>query len=277
MSSFFSSSSYKHQAQIRQEGFHLPSPAPSSTPPPSNFDPSNLFMSHGGVSNFLPDAFRKFPGSDSSSGGHGNPNGMDFSEELASLMAGGQSTDRSTQSPDNHSHSPTNNYDDGYRPHNIFDISAPSQSQSHSSTASSFPSHFSLRGSGDASQPNSVNNGGGGLHDFNVNGGHVSHFNSTLPALNSSMRTPQNFPSFLTRNTSLTMPPIYSRRLRTSSRSPNPGSPTISVPPFASFPSLTFSTPHSHRPFTKPRPFPIPIPIAAPIRLRRYWIQRSRK
>src|SRR5260221_1796351 len=105
---FYPASSYK--PEIRQEGFHLPSPPPSvpSPPPQSQFDPNNMFMPH-----FLPESFRKaHPDSSQPS--------MDFTEELASLMANSpqpppqhqhhphhhQSHERSTQSPDASDRSP---------------------------------------------------------------------------------------------------------------------------------------------------------------------------
>ncbi|KAG6901561.1 hypothetical protein C0995_010539 [Termitomyces sp. Mi166 len=90
MSFFSSSSSYKPQAQIRQEGFH-----PATPPPHGNFDLFNPFLPA--------DSFRKFPSAPSPS--------MDFGDELASLMT---PPDRSP--PDDRYHRPT---------HNIFDISAP--------------------------------------------------------------------------------------------------------------------------------------------------------
>ncbi|KAJ7791354.1 hypothetical protein B0H14DRAFT_196255 [Mycena olivaceomarginata] len=80
-------------------------------------------------------------------GGHSSGSGFhagDFNDELASLIGGSNSNERSTQSPDNSGE---------YRPpphtHNIFDISAPAHHHhahhgSASSTGSSFPSHFSL-------------------------------------------------------------------------------------------------------------------------------------
>ncbi|KAG6897312.1 hypothetical protein C0992_002614 [Termitomyces sp. T32_za158] len=62
---FSSSSSYKPQAPVRQEGFH-PAHPPDTAAPPS-FDLFNPFV---------PDAFRKFPAP-----------AMDFGDELASLMS----------------------------------------------------------------------------------------------------------------------------------------------------------------------------------------------
>jgi len=123
--SFFPS--YKPQAQIRQEGFHLPDSTTPPPPPPQNFDIFNPF---------LPD-LRKFP-----SAGVEGANTMDFGDELASLIQ--HSNERSTQSPQpniNGTSAPSpavdpttgsTSYDNdggyhGHRPqtHNIFDISAP--------------------------------------------------------------------------------------------------------------------------------------------------------
>ncbi|KAF8067684.1 HLH-domain-containing protein [Lyophyllum atratum] len=114
MSSFFSSSSYKPQAQIRQEGFHPPQDSSSTPPPPHNFDLFNPF---------LPDPFRKFPAGPSTS--------MDFSDELASLIQGPPSHDRS-HSDDRYHHRP---------PHNIFDISAPTPAPNNADPQS-YPPHF---------------------------------------------------------------------------------------------------------------------------------------
>ncbi|KIM85619.1 hypothetical protein PILCRDRAFT_339631 [Piloderma croceum F 1598] len=209
--SFFASSSYK--PQIRQEGFHLPSPgSPSAhsppSPPPSataaHFESSNsatIFMPQ----NFLPDAFRKYPAGSGDTGA----NSMDFGDELASMMANspgpaGQhnghghhhqsSHERSTQSPNP---SGDANYDDGYRPpHNIFDISAPLQHHQRSNS-NGFPSHFSLpptshrsQDNGPLSQSSSLHNPSSLHHQQPVHdyGTTHNHFNSTLPALNSSMR-----------------------------------------------------------------------------------------
>ncbi|PCH44693.1 HLH-domain-containing protein [Wolfiporia cocos MD-104 SS10] len=129
---------------------------------------------------------------------------MDFSDELANLIASpepqNQSHERSTQSA---------NYDD-YRAHthNIFDISAPTSHHHHSHSHSSSHSHqqhqqqqqqqqqqqspfgsggFSLPSSsalaGGLHSPSSLGGPSGGL-DF---GAHA-HFNSTVPAIGSSMR-----------------------------------------------------------------------------------------
>ncbi|KAJ7474433.1 helix-loop-helix DNA-binding domain-containing protein [Mycena galericulata] len=165
----------QYKPHVRQEGFHLPSPPPSTdTPPPSAHGNNNSIFGTG-------------------HGGFGG-GGMDFNDELASLI-NPQSNERSTGS---------SNGPDDYRPpphtHNIFDISAPSQHTHHqvhhgsaSSTSSSFPSHFSLPSAGGS---NNNNGGGGGSngsgspdhHAHHPQPGPQYHFNSTLPALNSSMR-----------------------------------------------------------------------------------------
>ncbi|KAI0784125.1 helix-loop-helix DNA-binding domain-containing protein [Abortiporus biennis] len=188
---FYSQPSFKPQVLSRTEGFHLPSPAPS-TPPSSestpgsnngtnnsanNFDTHNLFITPPSYLS-IPETFRKFPGpSDSSS--------MDFSEELASLIANPPNShhqapqERSTQSP-------SNAYDD-YRPHthNIFDISAPNTQQSQFGTGSSaFSLPSSSMHSHSGLHPSSLHNNAHPLHEFTAH----SHFNSTVPAIGSSMR-----------------------------------------------------------------------------------------
>lgn len=171
MTSYYPPSSYK--VPVRQEGFHLPSPAPSNNPPspPHNFDINNqLYMPQ-----LMSDPFRKYSGDGSAA-----PS-MDFSDELASLIAHSppphtnhqSSHERSTQSPV--STGSANGYDDNaYRPpttHNIFDISA-SQHQSNG-YQNQFP------------PPQQQNQASyHPLQEFNPH----SHFNSTLPALNSTMR-----------------------------------------------------------------------------------------
>ena len=201
---FFPSSSYK--PQIRQEGFHLPSPTSPSPPSPppsattSHFHSGNtntLYMPQ----NFLPDAFRKYPAGSADSAG---ANSMDFSDELASMIANspgpagqhhphGQhhqsSHERSTQSPNP---SGDNNYDDSYRPsaHNIFDISASQQHHQHTAS-NGFPHHFSLSHATHRSQDNGPMSQSPSLHHHHIHDYAAtphSHFNSTLPALNSSMR-----------------------------------------------------------------------------------------
>ncbi|CAL1708540.1 unnamed protein product [Somion occarium] len=206
MTTFYNS--YKPQVLSRTEGFHLPSPAPS-TPPSTSSDPSNnqasssspttttsfdahnLFLSPPSYLS-VPETFRKFPASGDHIGSGGS--NMDFSEELASLMvhpstnnSSNTSHERSTQSP--------GSYDD-YRAahtHNIFDISAPTthhqQQQhhpSHSHHSSHHPHHAHSQSYGSSS---SFGVGPGGsatspLHDFSSH----SHFNSTVPAIGSSMR-----------------------------------------------------------------------------------------
>ena len=117
-------SSYKPQVLSRQEGFHLPSPAPSTPPSdgaPSStaannannaFDTSNLFISPPSYLS-VPETFRKFPSANSDQAGHGAPS-MDFTDELASLMSHpthNSSHERSTQSPVS-----VSGYDDYQRP-----------------------------------------------------------------------------------------------------------------------------------------------------------------
>ncbi|KZT07979.1 HLH-domain-containing protein [Laetiporus sulphureus 93-53] len=213
-STTFFAASYKPQVLSRQEGFHLPSPAPSNGNPPSppssngtpvnngsapsaanNFDPTGLFLSP-----FLNvhDTFRKFPTAADTAAT------MDFGDELASLIgsdhAHGQSNERSTQNGNGNAHTNgnANGYDD-YRSttHNIFDISAPTshhhhhqhhhssstsqqqQQQPHSpfgQNAFSLPPASALHTNGALHSPSSLG------HDFST------HFNSTVPAIGSSMR-----------------------------------------------------------------------------------------
>jgi hypothetical protein len=185
---FYSPSSYK--PQIRQEGFHLPYPPPSvpSPPPQNQFDPNNMFIPH-----FIPDSFRKaHPDSSQPS--------MDFTEELASLMANSpqppqhqhhphhhQSQERSTQSPDASERSPHPQHQQQYR-HNIFDISAPQQSsyqQQHQQPQQ--PQQFSLPTqlpplSNPYNDPyNNSNPSASATHP-------PLHYNNGLPTLSSSLR-----------------------------------------------------------------------------------------
>ncbi|EIW51650.1 HLH-domain-containing protein [Trametes versicolor FP-101664 SS1] len=205
-SSFFPS--YKPQVLSRQEGFHLPSPPPSNSPPSP---PANSSSNGNGSGNFdnlfvpplfsVPDPFRKFPShhSDQSS------SGMDFTDELASLIGTSPSQghphnsshERSTQSP--------GAYDEyrSHHTHNIFDISAPTShhQSSHHNNSNHFGGHqnpsFSLP---PASSLHSANIHGSSsvhsthpIHEFSAH----SHFNSTVPAIGSSMRyePPSNNPS----------------------------------------------------------------------------------
>ena len=214
---FYNAASYKPQILSRTEGFHLPSPAPSTPPsseatpagtnntsPSTNngssngnngngFDTHNLFITPPSYLS-VPETFRKFPGHPHSE----NSSGMDFSEEIASLIANPPTSttshERSTQSPPN-----VNAYDD-YRghTHNIFDISAPNTHHHHQPPHSPFgagpgSSAFSLPPTSSIhshSHSHSSNHGGPaslnnhGLHDFASH----SHFNSTVPAIGSSMR-----------------------------------------------------------------------------------------
>lgn len=172
-------SSYKPH---RQEGFHLPSPAPSTPPssdgtPATNFDTHNLFISPPTYLS-VPETFRKFPGND-----HGSNGSMDFSDELASLITHPHpsSQERSTQSP-------VSPYDD-YRSstHNIFDISAPTSHHHHSQSGSNH-SPYTPGGNSQFSLPPSsslpIGTPTHPLHEFSTH----AHFNSTVPAIGSSMR-----------------------------------------------------------------------------------------
>jgi len=184
---FYPASSYK--PQIRQEGFHLPSPPPSvpSPPPQSQFDPNSMFMPH-----FLPESFRKsHPDSSQPS--------MDFTDELASLMANSpqpppqhqhhphhhQSHERSTQSPDASDRSPHNQsqHPQQYR-HNIFDISAPHSSYQQQQQQ---PQHFSLP---TQLPPLSTPFHGAYNNSDQTSSAHpATHYNSNgLPTLSSSLR-----------------------------------------------------------------------------------------
>lgn len=174
-SAFFPS--YKPQVLSRQEGFHLPSPSHNPPSPPSshgtpsnaqnNFDPNNLFLPP-----FLsiPDPFRKFPASADTAAS------MDFTDELASLISNEhQSSERSTQ---NHQNGHGGAYEEYRAPtHNIFDISAPTSHQHHPSHSHSHSFH--------AQSPFSLGNSNNGAPQPEF--AH-SNFNSTLPALGSSMR-----------------------------------------------------------------------------------------
>ncbi|CAK5266936.1 unnamed protein product [Mycena citricolor] len=160
---------HPHIPVVRQEGFHLPGAHSNPTPPPHNHHhhSSDSAAHQSGGLGFGGAAF------------HG------LEDELASLMHPRRAAgDRSAHSPANGDDRPPSGV--GYRPpphtHNIFDISAPPMHHhshhagSASSTSSAFPSHFS-RGS---HSPPSTFTEGPISHHYN--------FNSTLPALNSSMR-----------------------------------------------------------------------------------------
>ncbi|KAI0707565.1 helix-loop-helix DNA-binding domain-containing protein [Cerioporus squamosus] len=201
-SAFFPS--YKPQVLSRTEGFHLPSPPPSNSPP----SPPATSQNSSGSNNFdnlfvpplftVPDPFRKFPAHSSSDQ---NGSNMDFSDELASLIA----TSPSQGHPHNNSHERSTQspgaYDDyrSHHTHNIFDISAPtSHHQSshhnhfgHQNPSFSLPPASSLH-SANIHGPSSVHSTHP-LHEFSAH----SHFNSTVPAIGSSMRyePPSNNPS----------------------------------------------------------------------------------
>ncbi|KAF9446993.1 HLH-domain-containing protein [Macrolepiota fuliginosa MF-IS2] len=206
--SFFSPSQY--EPQVRQKGFQLPSPGPDSTSPPPQTQ-HDLFAVGMNHHSYIADPFRKFPAADSATAA------LDFGDELFIDRPGSAS-----QHPGSRQAAATA-YDDSYhRPHNIFDISAPTpahqqqgQNQpplasSASSTASAFP------------------------HDP------PPGFNSTLPALNSSMRyephpdppqpqqshPPSSFPSnHFTRHTPSPIhhPHHATSRSRSRSRPPSSG------------------------------------------------------
>ncbi|KZV73920.1 HLH-domain-containing protein [Peniophora sp. CONT] len=125
--SFFAPTATAYKPQIRQEGFHLPSPPPS-VPSPSMTD--NMFGHHS----------------------------LDLSDELASLMPQGTTShERSTHTPDEHPYRHT---------HNIFDIGL-TQQQHQQQQMQSYP------------------------YDYHTQQQHTPlppGFNSTLPALGSSLR-----------------------------------------------------------------------------------------
>ncbi|KAI0371363.1 HLH-domain-containing protein [Pilatotrama ljubarskyi] len=204
-SSFFPS--YKPQVLSRTEGFHLPSPPPSNSPPSPPANNSNA----NGAAPFdnlfvpplfsVPDPFRKFPSHTNDQSG----NTMDFTtDELASLIG----TSPSQGHPHNNSHERSTQspgaYDEyrSHHTHNIFDISAPTshhQSSHHSSNhfgghqnpSFSLPPASSLH-SANIHGPSSVHSTHP-IHEFSAH----SHFNSTVPAIGSSMRyePPSNNPS----------------------------------------------------------------------------------
>ena len=251
--SFFSAPAYK--PAVRQEGFHLPSPPPdpASPPPAAQSNPSpagfnDLF--NLGPHQFLPDQFRKFPSAGSADNG-----GINFDDELASLI-GPQSNERSTQSP-GASHQSASFDENGTYHHtrNIFDISAPLPqpqmplASSASSTTSAFSSHFShINGNGpntNAASSSSINANSNGTHSQPSSLHSPSmlseftpphtHFNSTLPSLNSSMRYephPDAPPSSYHFNNRHTPSPIHHQpshshdhsRSRSRSRPPSSGS-----------------------------------------------------
>ncbi|KZT68425.1 HLH-domain-containing protein [Daedalea quercina L-15889] len=264
-SAFFPS--YKPQVLSRQEGFHLPSPAPSHNPPsppssngtPSNaqntFDPNNLFLPP-----FLsiPDPFRKFPSSAETAAS------MDFTDELASLIGSEhQSSERSTQNGTSANGANGGAYDE-YRPptHNIFDISAPTSHHHHSAHAHSHSFHaqspFSLGGSSTA--PSNGNGNGQQQQQQQPEFAHAN-FNSTLPALGSSMRyepppAPAPHSPF-----SLGHPHAHAHSLGTPGAEPSSFSSHLS--------SLSFST-ASNAPngdllaHHQPRQTPSPVSVASP-------------
>jgi hypothetical protein len=285
-----------YKPQVRQEGFHLPHQNAQPPSPGSNgYDATSMFM--------LPDAFRKFPQA-------GAPGSLDFSDELAQLMAGPNAqppTPGGSIHGHGHGHGslghsggmgmgmnisgsadmgmnggmgplgfdgrPTS-LDDPYRhTRNIFDISAPIPASNHAGYAgpstsqlptpsssapvqSHYPSAFALQPHRPPTQDHglltpasslSSNAGGlGGAADFNK----PPMFNSTLPALNSSMRFeppappgdqpggPQHAPS------AFALPPDFRQR-----HTPSPGTGLPSVPP-----GVSRSRSRSRAPSTGPGP-----------------------
>jgi hypothetical protein len=189
MSFFNSTPPTTYKAQVRVEGFHLPSPG---TPPGGSSATSNQNGGSGNGSNgsamndmfqthsFLPDPFRKFSGG----------SGEEFNDDLVSLMG-----DRASGNPHPGPNGAANSgagatgasggggYDEGYhRTHNIFDVSSPIPVNNQAANPP-------------GSQPSSLHSPSTSLHDYHNHP--PPHFNSTLPALNSSMRyepPPENNP-----------------------------------------------------------------------------------
>ncbi|KAF9226212.1 HLH-domain-containing protein [Gyrodon lividus] len=184
---------------------------------------------------FLPDSFRKFPSAAqahaSSTPTIPSSSTIDFADELASLIDPHISShERSTNS-----HSPT--YDDPYR-HNIFDISAPTSAQQHQHH------HHQHHPSSSA---NDIYHSPSDL---------PLHFNSTLPALNSSMRYephPDPPSNFTYRHT-----PSPTHRSRSRSRAPSVG-PTRTARRDRRANSIS-----SHVSSTSPPPRPHPHAIVIP-------------
>jgi hypothetical protein len=182
-----------YKPQVRQDGFHMPHH--NGPPSPHNMDAANMFM--------LPDAFRKFPAVGTHNDFH---HGLDFSDDLAQLMAGpnAQSMQMQPHTP-SYDARPSTSFDDAYRhtTHNIFDISAPLSASHHPAlgghalpspatsapSQSHYPSSFTLNTRHTdlnlLTPGGSLPQGAGPLAEFNKP---PSMFNSTLPALNSSMR-----------------------------------------------------------------------------------------
>ncbi|EFI26814.1 hypothetical protein CC1G_15737 [Coprinopsis cinerea okayama7 len=196
-------SAYKPQAQVRVEGFHMPSPGT----PPGSSGTNNSAGSNNGANttnsggslndlfphSFLPDAFRKFPPpAGSGEGSH------DFNDDLVSLIGdrnggpagaggGGGSGGGGGNTGASAGGGSGGAYEEGYhRPHNIFDVSSPIPVNSN---------HPNGAHNGPGSQPSSLHSPSTSLHDYQHHP--PPHFNSTLPALNSSMRyepPPENNP-----------------------------------------------------------------------------------
>ncbi|KAF8880463.1 helix-loop-helix DNA-binding domain-containing protein [Gymnopilus junonius] len=215
--SFFNQSNSPYKPQVRQEGFS-PTLATNTNANPSAPDTDNHspVPSPQGAFNdifsmpahtFLADNTSNGPGTGTSSSSHHqnhhNPRKypssssssdptMDFGDELASLMG-----DRSpTAGPHGQGHlqrGSSQQYEERYGPgstHNIFDISAPTSinnnngnnlNGAHPSSVSSTTSTTGFGANGAGSTPSSLHSE---YHPHHAPPG----FNSTLPALNSSMR-----------------------------------------------------------------------------------------
>ncbi|KAJ7056175.1 helix-loop-helix DNA-binding domain-containing protein [Mycena amicta] len=218
----------QYKPHIRQEGFHLPSPPPGAdTPSPS--DSSSLFM-----------------------GPHTHSFHPDLNDELASLM----SNERSTQSPG--AYGDNGGPDNGYRPpahtHNIFDISAPSAAHHQHHVGASSNGGPGSNGSG------SPNGHAHGLGDAPQPGPQY-HFNSTLPALNSSMRYDPH-PPYIPSPSSFRSPSPH-HHSRSRSRSRPPSSHLASTP--AGGPTRTTRTRRNGSiSSTSPPPRPVPQAIIIP-------------
>ncbi|KAH0834697.1 hypothetical protein J3R83DRAFT_10224 [Lanmaoa asiatica] len=202
---------------VRQDGFQLPSPAHTASPKSTPDDDRDEQLFMPHNISFLPEPLRRFPAQAHSHQPTHHQQPIDFADELANLI---ETPHVSSHERSTHSRSPN---DDTYR-HNIFDISAPTPAQQQH--------HQDIY-----------------QHDY-------AHFNSTLPALNSSMRyEPHPDPSaaFQYRHT-----PSPSHRSRSRSRAPSVG-PTRSARRDRRANSIS-----SHVSSTSPPPRPHPHAIVIP-------------
>lgn len=190
MTSLYPPSSFR-QPVVRQEGFHLPSASPANgnnppSPSQASFDSNGQLF----IPQLLSDPFRKFAGDSTTSS-------MDFSEELASLIVQSPAPHTSHQSSHERStHSPQRNgsgpgFDDpSYRPQgaqNIYDISSTTNNNQHQQQQHP-PPHAHNNFSGQfALNPGQTQPATQQYHNLHEFGGHPQ-FNSTLPALSSTMR-----------------------------------------------------------------------------------------